>query len=328
VQGYCTGGKVCTIAGSDGSVDDSREGPGEVGEERPDADAMPSDAADAADAFDASDDGDAADAADGPDDGPVSDAVDGGGGQPPFSPSGVPGLILWLDPARDMTVAPTFRWADQSGAGNDATATAAMIPTVRQAAAGLPPMLDFSGDNQYLSLPAGMRDFTGGVSFFIVAAPSAPVVTTDVNAMRFLDFSTSYGVEYEAILFARFGIDGSQLLYQVYTLQYAPPAYTAPDVVGEYSRQLFEVVEQGGTPATMVSFRYFKNGTDVGGGMTNVPAVVDRASALIGRSNLHDLYGDPDYRGLMGEMLLYDRALTDDERQAVESWLLDRWQIR
>ena len=246
------------------------------------------------------------------------------------------GLVLWLDPANGVTTSPTFVWPDRSAARNDAVALPANSPTVRPATADLPPRIELSGLDQFLSLPPGMEDFTQGLTLFVVAEPKPPLPATASDAARFIDFATSYGLLDDAILLARIGGSAAHnLLYQAYMASRYPPSYPALSVVADDSLQLLEVAAMGGNAGTLVPFRYFKNGIEVGsGGTSYVPRVVTRGSVLIGRSNYLDSFTPPgqvtnaDYHGMLGDIVLYNRLLSDDERRAVEGYLLDRWHLR
>jgi hypothetical protein len=250
----------------------------------------------------------------------------------PFLPSDLDGLVLWLDPTQGITPTPVFIWRDRSPAGNDATAPQNANPTMAQPWADLPAVVAFSGMGQYLVLPAGMRDFTRGLSFFVVAEPRKPLQPGgQVNALRFLDLSTQFGTLEGTALVARFGPDATELLYQVYPTGSHPDAFpTDGGVVPDDTRQLLEIVAPGGNPNDLVTFNYRRNGSFVASGSAFVPDRINRTSNLIGRSNLYgpDDPDDQDYVGFIAEMVLYARDLDGDEVQAVEGYLLDRWHLR
>jgi hypothetical protein len=245
-------------------------------------------------------------------------------------PSALDGLVLWLDSADTVTSTSGFVWPDRSSLHNDAIAPSGAEPTLEEPWAGLPHAVRFSGIGQYLVLPSGMSDFTRGLSVFVVAEPWARAFVNDTDAARFIDFAATARQENDSILFCRYGSEGSELLYQVYIGDKVKSHVPARDAIGNYTRHLFEVVAPGGLPQEDIVTRYFKDGASLSPGESQVPLVVDRTSNLIGRSNYPRMSGqnpDPDYRGFLAEIVLYNRALSDDERRAVEAYLLARWRL-
>ena len=239
------------------------------------------------------------------------------------------GLVLWLDPEDGVTTTSGFAWQDRSNQHNNARAPAGAEPMLEQPSTDLPRAVWFSGIGQYLKLPSGMSDFTGGLSLFVVAEPWARLSVEETDAARFIDFAAAETSQNDSILFCRYDAEASSLLYQVYVGANAVAPERAADAVANYSRQLFEVVAGGGKPADATTTRYFKNGGALSTGKAQVPYVLNRTSNLIGRSNFRippdaGIHPDPHYRGFLAEIILYNRALSDDERRAVEAYLLTR----
>ena len=63
------------------------------------------------------------------------------------------------------------------------------------------------------------------------------------------------------------------------------------------------------------------NSTGVGEGPSNLPPQVTRGEVFIGNS----LYDCPTFRGRIGELLLYSRAVSDQELLDIESYLQEKW---
>jgi len=255
---------------------------------------------------------------------------------PPLPPSAADGLVLWLDPASGVTTGPSsFAWRDRSGMGNDAIAPpGAGLPQLVQAWPDTPPAVQLSGDNQCLRLPQGMSDFTLGMSAFIVVEPQAPLAASRdgaVDGTRFFDFASPPGAPWDEndILIQRDGIQGNELAYITCDSGSCYGAGQATDIVHSYERQLLEVQAPGGAPGANNIFLLFKNGVTAGYGYGKVPPIVTRESVLIGRSNLltNGQPDPPDLRGYLGEIVLYNRLLREDERRGVERYLLDRWKL-
>jgi len=110
----------------------------------------------------------------------------GGGGSSGFTPAAFgTRLVVWLDAARGVTGSPVTRWADQSGAGNDAAQTAAgSQPALTAAGINGMPALTFNGQATFLRIAdsATTRWGTGAFTVMVVAR-GAP--NTNTNAMLY-----------------------------------------------------------------------------------------------------------------------------------------------
>ncbi len=90
----------------------------------------------------------------------------------PFSPKDIEGLLLWLDASRlnlddeDLV----YTWADQSGKGNHAVATAGREPTYLANQLNGKPVVWFNGAEELVTpIRPGEADFADGVTVFLVA---------------------------------------------------------------------------------------------------------------------------------------------------------------
>ena len=165
-------------------------------------------------------------------------------------PSAADGLVLWLDAESGVTSADaSFEWRDRSGMHNDAVAPfGSGVPRLVQAWPDLPAAVALSGDNQFLMLPPGMRDFTAGLSAFVVVETQPPIVASEYSTTRFIDFANQPG-EKDGVVIERAGIEGSALEYVTCNEDgacYHPGV--AADAVHSYTRQLLEVHATGGSP--------------------------------------------------------------------------------
>jgi hypothetical protein len=129
---------------------------------------------------------------------PGTDAGSTDAGKPSFSVANLPGLTLWLDAAKGISLlgGSVSKWADQSGKGNNATSGSGMVPpTVLASGANGLPAINFSGAETDMNFPAstlGTGDFllemvadygtdvgqnplffAGTNSMFTIAGPSA-----------------------------------------------------------------------------------------------------------------------------------------------------------
>jgi hypothetical protein len=110
----------------------------------------------------------------------------GGGGSSGFTPAAFGArLVVWLDAARGVTGSPVTRWADQSGAGNDATQTVSgRQPALTASGINGLPSITFDGATTFLQIAdsATTRWGTGDFALFVVMR-GAPNVAT--NAMLY-----------------------------------------------------------------------------------------------------------------------------------------------
>jgi hypothetical protein len=244
-------------------------------------------------------------------------------------------LILWLDPDDIASTGSTFVWHDHSGNQNDATASGSATPTLVPAAGGLPAGVHFSGDGQYLTVPGTAASFREGVAIFMVIAPEAQPASSDPYRVTFVDFAETYGSESAAIIFGQediaTGTDGDTLaifeaLPQGSNNGDSPPYL--PGAITDGSRQLLELVATYTVPpGAGGGAGLFKNGVAVAGGGFPFarPPLTGRGSNLIGRSNIADQPGHPDFRGTIYEVIIYAGIVAEPSRTQIESYLLARW---
>jgi hypothetical protein len=226
------------------------------------------------------------------------DATDAG-----LSPPVSDGLLLWLRADFGVTEmkGTITNWADQSGHHADAVQT----DTTKQpkfgpgGTSGQKPVL-FDTDD-FMSLPAGFDDFSQGISMFAVYYTDPAATCIDV-----LDFSN--GTEVDDITLGRHdghihyevlnnGASGDDFPIGVPTLA---SVVHAPDLSVE--------LRVNAAPFTTANF--------------DLPASVTRLSNVVGRS----LYTDcGTVNGGVSEVLVYGRALGNEERARVESYLASRW---
>jgi hypothetical protein len=243
-------------------------------------------------------------------------------------------LILWLDPDDIESGTSTFVWRDHSGNQNDATASGSARPTLVPAAGGLPAGVHFSGDGQYLTVPGTAASFREGVAIFMVIAPEAQPASSDPYRVTFVDFAETFGSESSAIIFGQediaTGTDGDTLaifeaLPQGSNTGDLPPSI--PGVITDGSRQLLELVASYVVPpGAGGSAGLLKNGVAIAGGFPFArPPLIGRGSNLIGRSNIADQPGHPDFRGTIYEVIIYAGIVAAPSRTQIESYLLARW---
>jgi hypothetical protein len=214
------------------------------------------------------------------------------------------GLLLWLRSDQGVTIENGFvsQWLDQSGRHFDATQSqVASRPTLVVGGIGGHRALRFDGVDDFFQLPAGMADFSLGLTMFVVVNEQQ---TTSYTSL--LEFCN--GSEIDDIAFGQVSDNlGYEVLDQA--IQGDSIQYDIP--------QVFTVLHR---PDTTMTFR--RNGTPAGAYTVSLPVVTTRQQNFVGQS----LYsGSVTYLGLLGEVLVYGRAMTDAELVKTENDLKRRW---
>jgi len=161
----------------------------------------------------------------------------------------------------------------------------------------------FDGVSGCLNLPPGMADFSQGLSIVAVVNEQQP---NSYNSI--VEFSN--GSEIDDISFGQYQ---DKVAYEV-----ADNSFTGSDINYD-TPQLHTLVHRADT--TLISR---SNGELSGADQFALPDTVAREQNFIGQS----LYsGSVTYSGLIGELLVYSRGLTDSEVQIVETELRQRWSL-
>jgi hypothetical protein len=224
--------------------------------------------------------------------------------QPATAPGGVVSSnFLWLKADAGVTTSGSnvTQWADAGNYG--VTGTAFNNPTLYTNNHNFNPAVTFNGTNAYIDFPDGFANFTAGASGFVIGRPTA-----SKNFARFFDFgngsfdnnlnlrriATTNDYSYESVN----GITNS-----VTTIANA----IVNNEVNEYG------FVHAATTATL-----YKNGENLGSGPAQNLVNITRINNYIARSNWA---GDDYYQGDMAEIILFNKNLTNTERQKVESYL-------
>lgn len=243
----------------------------------------------------------------------------GSGGTAGDGPARIPTdeMLLWLAADRGVEEedGAVSRWEDQSGNDNTATQGIPGARPSRSIAVGGTgggaadggtaelPMVHFDGVNDALDLGPGFADFDEGLSFFAVAR-----LAEDLDCPAILSFHN--GAEEDDVCFAR---NGGAPIYEVSDSEIqGDPGTFAP-----MQTALLSVVH---TPPDLAEIRL--NGSFVKSGQLALPANHQRRNNFVGRT----LYaGCPLFKGEIAEIILYRRAVREDERAQIEEYLQSRW---
>lgn len=240
-----------------------------------------------------------------------------------FSPTDYSGLVLWLKADAGLSLAdgaPVVTWSDQSGRANHATqATSGNRPIFRTTGIGSLPAVDFDGADDCLATAAIDLSDRNGATLYIVAKPdtvAADAVLVETSAT----FASNTGAIVAMLDISTAGcwvVGGNNTAAGAYELWGAiPTAATAVLVTGRYDLSGLRHVPNGAVNGDPLG-AYLNNpkGTSVRSNLGNF--VVNIGSRNGGASLPFD--------GKIGEILLYQRRHTPDERIAVEAYLAARW---
>ena len=225
-----------------------------------------------------------------------------------FTPIDIPGCQLWLDGA-DATTTSNINttWRDKSGNGSNATPTAAVFSmgTINSV-----PAVSFpAGLNYYTFNTSGVSNSPGFSVFFV-----STVSTQSTNGARFLTSTSPSG----SVQIYLGNSTGGNLLGTL-------PAYLFASGGGTLMPSSTLVVTAG-TPF-ICSMILSPSGADVwddGTKNTTSSVVTTNSFTAWAIGNFPGLSGY-ELNGLMGEVLMYNRPLTDVQRQAVEGYLAHKW---
>jgi hypothetical protein len=239
-----------------------------------------------------------------------------------LSTAGIPrsSLQAWLKADNGITFgtgSSVASWTDMSGNGNNATqATSSAQPILTNGAINGLPSINFNGTNQCLVLPAGFANYTAGATIFIVTNP-----TNLVEKARWL----SLGNGGPSGLFG----DGEFGFYEYPTDSQSIPYVISSSggdssVASSVTQNQYQVIEtiQNGSAGTGNAYT---NGLPPiqTAGTLNAIANVTRNTNLIGQYT----GGGNFFQGYIAEILIYNVALTASQRAAIETYLIQRYQL-
>jgi hypothetical protein len=222
------------------------------------------------------------------------------------------GLQLWLraDVGVKGSGSSVSAWSDQSFCGNHAVQPVpASQPMFVANVAGGRPALRFDGAENFLALPAGFGDFRAGLTAFLVVRVGATPAS-----MRFLDFDV--GPTCDNLVFARKDAP-DRLAFWAYANCLTRGKVEAGGAILLDQFQTLSVVD-----APQGKVMLYRNGLPVGTGITSVARDVPRKPNYIGHSSTS---GDPNFKGDLAEVILYNRALSESERMAVEAYFVSKY---
>jgi hypothetical protein len=216
------------------------------------------------------------------------------------------GLVLWLDAMTGVSSEPNglvTRWSDQSGNGLDAVQPASGARPILVDVSGLPALV-FDGLDDRLNLPTGFADFAAGFSAFVVLGPSRDA------CQQIIELSSGNELN-----------DISLVIDPPMRFQYEVAVATTLTPDGTFQSGVTTLASVVHTPAARVELR-------INGELSTtkqavpLPAVAERATNAVADGEYEMCFG---YEGRLFEILVYERALGQDEVAAIEAYLQAKW---
>ena len=226
-----------------------------------------------------------------------------------FQPSRYGDLRLWLDPSDDDNLElmgqNVERWIDRSGRQNDGTGMRMDKPSVSEGAQNGLNALDFDGDNEYIAIAnEGEFDAVEGLTVFIVFQ--------------------SDGLEdtFEALLTKGEGTwrihrqrDQPRIAYHVNSGD-TEVNVTSQTNVDNTGFHLVTAHTEGRVHSLYVNGVREAQGT--------LPGAMNQNNSPVHIADNDDAR-DREWDGKVGEVLIYLSALTDEDRAAIEAYLMYKW---
>ncbi len=179
------------------------------------------------------------------------------------------------------------------------------------------PSLKFDGSSQYLDFTDPSALVNGSYTVFVVEQPTKTSGTFNYflsSKSGSCSTNTCFSLGHENIT------SGTYTIYLSNFSNYI--ATTASDISG-LSYKTDRPILHSAIFSTIGSRKYFYNGT-LGKSDGNTNAIIDNKDMTIGNST--SLSGGF-YQGLIGEIIIFNRALDKDERWAIEAYLGKKWGI-
>jgi hypothetical protein len=250
-----------------------------------------------------------------------------GATQPPISPDELPGLQLWLESDAGITYDSdgVSLWADQSGTDNHAVQTDADLrPAFVAHGLGSKPVLRFDGADDYLAIQNLRYEASGAITDITVCA----LVRSDSDDLQIIasfdsDEYWRLALNDDAAENLNIGWDTRASAGGPHVLQ-SPASYTDGNwhlVCGWFSA--------GASPDKQI----FVDGEQVASANAHGGNALGRGTTRFGfigvgsEADVFDGVKSPTsfLRGDVAEILIYHRALSDDERRQLERYFVDRY---
>lgn len=237
----------------------------------------------------------------------------------PILPTQISGCQLWLDAADTSTITGTSSvtaWADKSGNGNTATSSGTANPVLTQNLINGVQGISFPNTG---TSPNPTYYFDGPISLtgtsitsFVVCVPSSVTVTA-ASPPRILSLAAAGAVDYTSALYF-------VALYQ-YLTSFAVYRYSGGNIATVAANTPY-VISTVATPGNLAGYQ---NGV----GPTNITAGVPSGNFSVSRFRIANEFNPATslFNGNIGEVIVFNTALSTSQRQQIESYLGRKWGI-
>lgn len=207
-------------------------------------------------------------------------------------------------------------WPNAIGPLLGATAALTRKPVLVTSSINGRPAVRFDGSDDFMALSGGFRDFTAGMSLYIVKR-----LSTLRSGSKLLMLGNGANAQNVG-----FGRAGSSNGYQFFTDSGSGAVgwFNTSEGIIAGEPALVSVHQEAG-PANALSFaEVAKNGVPLYGKNVYVPPVASRSLNYLGRSYWSQ---DQLFQGEIAEVLLYNRTLSYAERAAVHSYVSQKYSL-
>ncbi len=223
-------------------------------------------------------------------------------------------LMLWLDADKGITTSGTAvtSWADQSGNGKNATGGTSPSLVASNPAFNNLPTVNFNGSSQYMNVDLA---FLAGSAYTIFAVTAKNSSSTPAY---FLGNSTGSNSGNSALQCGWRGDTTLRLAQYNNDLDGNGPAFTGSELASLY----------GGKLDKSTGHHLYYNDAQIASN-ANTTALSSSNSGTLGRVYIQQGQSFPNnyFNGDIGEILVYNAALSDADRQAVDAYLNGKWAL-
>jgi hypothetical protein len=252
-----------------------------------------------------------------------------GGGEAEFSPDNITGLAIWHDPSDTGNITTdvngVIQLDDISGNGLHATSSGSSAPASGTRTIGGLNAIDYDGSNDSMSGASTGITITGagGITIFVVIHQDR----VDASSMGVMHFVNNIGTS-----------DLIGVLLELRTNKYAM-AWGEGETGSASGKEWTALHESSGTAQTstpvLLTARLStaaqtlrKNGSAItltSFATSGTPSFMQNLGGADLNNVLGKRSGTERYNGIMGEVLVYDSAISDGDRDDVEAYLIDKW---
>jgi hypothetical protein len=227
------------------------------------------------------------------------------------------GLVLWLDAGEGVTAASgVSKWEDQSGNINDAVQTdESKKPMIVMDELNSKPVVRFDGVDDHFIIDAILAEGTSGRTILIVAKSN----TTDNKAIFMLNGDRSgtgnarfYDITPE--IWVR--VYGNQQFNQQFSFSESFPAEFAILTIGNAENAKVEEIYGwlDGSPLTAVGCTNCEDTLSIQGERSSIGTILNAITSYA-------------WKGDIAEILVYNRVLSDFEREMVEKYFKAKYNL-